>query len=161
MDIAFERVSTWRYWTDHQVEEKRGKRRGRERERGVKMSIWGRLSASVLQVVVVVEVVFWHGDLPFGVVDVERAWRIGKGHPPAFARLFFFRWQVQILRRPSVRWQCSQTESRLSLARVSPRSKLYRYASLSHAFGVMRVSEAAQEQVVRVGSVRQKSKPVD
>jgi hypothetical protein len=21
------------------------------------------------------------------------AWRIGKGHPPAFARLFFFRWQ--------------------------------------------------------------------
>lgn len=36
------------------------------------MSIWGRLSASVLQVVVVVEVVFWHGDLPFGVVDVER-----------------------------------------------------------------------------------------
>jgi hypothetical protein len=33
MDIAFERVSTWRYWTDHQVEEKRGKRRGGERER--------------------------------------------------------------------------------------------------------------------------------
>jgi hypothetical protein len=88
------------------------------------MSLWGRLSASVLQVVVVVEVVFWHGDLPFGVVDVERAWRIGKGHPPSLARgsLFFFAGKVQILRRAGVRWQCSQTGSRgqaLSRARDS------------------------------------------
>lgn len=59
------------------------------------MSIWGRLSAGVLQVVVVVEVAFWHGDLPFGVVDVERgvANRKRSSPPSAFARLFFFRWQ--------------------------------------------------------------------
>ena len=64
------------------------KRRGGER--GVKMSIWGRLSASVLQVVVVVEVVFWHGDLPFGVVDVERGVANRKRSSPSLRASLFF-----------------------------------------------------------------------
>lgn len=55
------------------------------------MSIWSRLSASVLQVVVVVvEVVFWHGDLPFGVVDVERGVANRKRSSPLSIRASFF-----------------------------------------------------------------------
>lgn len=124
------------------------------------MSIWGRMSASVLQVVVVVEVVFWHGDLPFGVVDVERGVANRKRSSPLSIRAsLFFRWQGANFKEGerSLAVQPNRTPSRAR----KPRSKLYRYASLSHAFRVTRVSEAAREQVGRVRSVRQKSKPVD
>jgi hypothetical protein len=116
------------------------------------MSIWGRMSASVLQVVVVVEVVFWHGNLPFGVVDVERGVANRKRSSPLSIRAsLFFRWQGANFKEGerSLAVQPNRIQVPSSRARVSPRSKLYRYASLSHAFGIIRVSTASRQSEVR------------